>query len=45
MNLSDIQTLEVPETLKGPLKTPNWNPRGLYVNFDHFWTQVQKPWI
>jgi hypothetical protein len=36
MDLSGTQTLEVPETLKRPLKTPNWNPRGLYVNFAHF---------
>jgi hypothetical protein len=43
MDLSGIQTLEVPETLKRPLKTLSWNPRGLYVNFDHFWIQVQKP--
>jgi hypothetical protein len=43
MDLSGIQTLEVPETLKRPLKTLSWNPRGLYVNFAHFWSQVQKP--
>jgi hypothetical protein len=44
MDLSGIQTLEVPETLKRPLKTLSWNPKGFYVNFAHFWTQVQKPW-
>jgi hypothetical protein len=43
MDLSGIQTQEVPETLKRPLKTLSWNPRGLYVNFDQFWIQVQKP--
>jgi hypothetical protein len=44
MDLSGTQTLEVPKTLKDPWKTLWWSPRGLYVNFAHFWTQVQKPW-
>jgi hypothetical protein len=36
MNLSKIQTLEVLKTLKRPLKTLDWNPRGLSVKFVHF---------
>jgi hypothetical protein len=38
MDLSGIQTLEVLETLNRPMETLDWNPRGLYVNFAHFWT-------
>jgi hypothetical protein len=43
MDLSGIQTLEVPKTLKRPWKTLDWNPKGLFVNAAHFWTKVQKP--
>jgi hypothetical protein len=37
MDLSDTQTLEVPKTLKRPLENHELKPRGLYVNFAHFW--------
>jgi hypothetical protein len=37
MDLSGIQTLEVPETLKTPLENPELKPRGLYVNLAQFW--------
>jgi hypothetical protein len=38
MDLSNIQTLEVSETLINPWKTLDWNPRGLSAKLVHFWT-------